>query len=365
MLRIFFVLIPLVLSAFDLDTCRSCHPTIVKEFEASAHARSSAKRDPFFAAMLRRSPEKRSCRNCHAPEMKSAEGDQGMTCLSCHRIEKIEKHAEANRNLYRTAKDKTLFSAEKGREDQVVKYHIEKSWFGLSSKKVGSPYHDLDYRNPIYYSGELCMGCHSHKVNGHGLDLCRMGEKGVDAKGKNCIRCHMPQAEGSATTIRQSDTHAWHGAAGLHQGSQRLSRYIGLSIQPTERGFQVTLKNKSPHPLLTHPARVLELHTTVFRDGEEIGLPTRYLRRVLGKDGKPTAPWLADRELKNTIPDANSSSVLSFDFPLQSGDRVETVLGARLLAPKLANKLGLDPKEASFIELKRGFREIGSSGDAQ
>ncbi len=359
MAKFFLFILPFLLNAFDLGACRSCHPAIVQEFESSAHALSSAKKDPFFAAMLRRSPEKKSCRNCHAPEAKSAEGERGMTCLSCHRIERIEKHAQANRNLYRQKADKLLYSAEKGREDKVVTYHIERSWLGFSRKKVGSPYHDIDYRNPIYYSGEVCMGCHSHKVNGHGLDLCRMGDKGVDLDGKNCIGCHMPRVPGSATTIRQSDTHAWHGAAGLHHGAAMLSAYLTLLVQPKEKGFDVVVKNDTPHPLLTHPARILELHTTIVRGAKAQKLPVQKMRRVLARNGKPTAPWLADSLLENTIPAAGQSKRFHFDVALRPGDRVETVLEARLLPPPLAKKLGLNAREAAAIPLKRSVYVVG------
>ncbi|ADV45542.1 multiheme c-type cytochrome [Nitratifractor salsuginis] len=340
-------------ATFDLGACRSCHPAIVKEFEASAHANSSAKKDPFFAAMLKRSPEKKSCRNCHAPGAKSAEGEQGMTCLSCHRIESIENHAQANRNIYRKEQDKLLFSAQEGREEKVIRYHEESIWFGLKTRRVGSPYHDIDYRKEIFYTGEVCMGCHSHKVNGHGLDLCRMGEEGVKKGKPNCITCHMPKVPGSATSIRQSDTHAWHGAAGLHHGSEKLAQYLKLSVTPDERGFTVTLKNETPHPLLTHPARVLELDTTIDRQGKIQKLPAVTLRKVLGKGGKPTPPWLADSVLKNDIPKANEVKRFHFDTQLSKGDRVEVILGARLLPPPLTKKLGLSEDEAALIELKR------------
>ena len=358
MSRYLVLMLPFFLYAFDLGACRSCHPAIVKEFEASIHARSSAKKDPFFAAMLRHSPDKKSCGNCHAPEAESAAGEQGMSCLSCHRIEGIEKHTQANRSLYRKEADKLIYSAEKGREQEVIKYHVVRSWFGLSRKKVGSPYHDIDYRNPIYYNGEVCMGCHSHKVNAHGLDLCRNGEKGVDAAGKNCITCHMPRVPGSATTIRRSDTHAWHGAAGLHHGAAKLSRYLKLSVKPKEKGFDIVVDNGTPHPLLTHPARVLELRTTILRQGKELKLPARIMRRVLAKEGKATAPWLADSLLENTIPGAKESKPFHYEVSLRPGDRVETILGARLLPTGLAKKLGLDAAEAAFIELKRKVYEM-------
>ncbi|WP_457606380.1 multiheme c-type cytochrome [Nitratifractor sp.] len=362
MLRLSLFLLPFVLSAseFDLNACRSCHPAIVSEFEGSMHARSSAKADPFFAAMLQKAPDKGSCRECHAPEQKSAEGATGMSCLSCHRIESVEKHAAQNRNRYREAKDKRLFSAEAGREKELVKYHIESSWFGLSKKKIGSPYHDIDYRNPIYYSGEVCMGCHSHKVNGHGVDLCRNGAEGAKAGEPNCISCHMPRVPGSATTIRQSATHAWHGAAGVHEGAQMLARYIDLSITPAEGGFIVSLGNETPHPLLTHPARQLELRVTIHHQGKERKLKPVIMQRVLGREGKPTPPWLATELLSDTIPGAQSTKRFPYRTALEPGDRIEAVLGVRALSPKLAEKLGLNADEAKFVELKRSVLRVGS-----
>ncbi len=54
-------------------------------------------------------------------------------------------------------------------EDKIVEYKKESSWFGLSTKVTGSPYHDVDYRNEIFYNGKVCMGCHSHKENSLGF----------------------------------------------------------------------------------------------------------------------------------------------------------------------------------------------------
>jgi len=354
MKRAILVLLPAILlsSQFDLSTCKSCHPKIVKEFEASAHANSSLKKDALFGAMFKLAPNKKSCKNCHSPEANSPK-EHTMTCLSCHRIESIKEHKAFNQNIYRQKDDKLLYSAQKGREDKVITYHIQKSFLGLSSKKVGSPYHDLDYRNKIFYNGKICMGCHSHKLNSNGLELCRISNKGAKSTKENCISCHMPKVKGSATTIRESATHAFHGASGLHYGSKYLKKFIDLKIKPTKEGFRVTLVNKTPHRLLSHPARVLELDVSlIYKDGTIKKMPPRLMKRVLGKDKKPTLPWLATTVLEDTIPKANLELSFNYRADLKGVELIKATLKAKLAPKKLAKKLKIEDKLPDSIELK-------------
>ncbi len=73
----------------------------------------------------------------------------------------------------------------------------------------------VDYRIEDFYNGKgSAWGCHSHKENSLGFTICKTDEKGAKDKEQNCITCHMPQVKGSATNIRVSQTHAFHGFAG-------------------------------------------------------------------------------------------------------------------------------------------------------
>lgn len=67
-------------------SCGTCHAEQLDAFETSPHAQSS--RSPVLAAMLPRVEEawglaaRARCESCHAPQ--HAEGDDDVTCLSCH-----------------------------------------------------------------------------------------------------------------------------------------------------------------------------------------------------------------------------------------------------------------------------------------
>jgi len=343
------ILLFMVVKGDTLNSCKTCHPIIYSEFENSMHKKSSV--DKIHRAIWKRHPLRAKgeyqCAECHAPESKKDNIYQGIKCTTCHRIIEIEEHLKANKNIYET-KNRTLYSAQKGMEDKKLIYKTESLWFGLIKRTKGSPYHDIDYRNKIFYNGKVCMGCHSHKRNSKGLDVCRTDIRGVD-RDKNCITCHMPKVKGSATTIRISDKHAFHGFLGLFNNPKLLSRYIDLSYKRINKGFSITIHNKTPHNLLLHPLRVLKLKTILKRGGEVIELKEHTFKRVIGRGGKPSMPWLADSVLEDTTIKALKSRDIKFNIELQSGDEIESYLGFYIVNPKVIKKIGLE-KEKDLVE---------------
>jgi len=347
------------LNGIDLKSCKACHPIIYSEFEDSMHNKSSIQDDKIHKAVWKKHPlsakGEYKCAKCHSPNIKmenTQHGVNGITCITCHSIKSIKEHVESNENVYET-KDKLLYSAQKGKENQKVIYKIESSWFGLVKRVKGSPYHDIDYRNKIFYTGEVCMGCHSHKKNSKGLDVCRTDSKGAKSKKSNCITCHMPKIKGSATTIRISDKHAFHGFAGLFNSPKLLSKYINLDYKISDRGFKISIENKAPHNLLLHPLRVLKLKTTIYRNGKKIQLKEYNFKRVIGtsKNKKASMPWLADAIIKDSTIKADETRVISFNTKLQKGDEVEVSLGFNILNPKVAKRFNLE-KDKTLTEFK-------------
>ena len=348
-------LLSLQLSATDnASTCKGCHPTIYNEFQQSFHKKSSIKDDKVHAAVWNKHPAKAKgnykCAKCHTPNNSSHEG---MTCITCHTITGIENHPKANKNIYET-KPKTLYSAEKGMEDKKVIYQEKSSWFGLVKETTGSPYHDIDYTNKNYYTGKVCMGCHSHKQNGKGFDVCRTDMAGAKNKESNCITCHMPKVSGSSTSIRQSKTHAFHGFSGVRNKPKMLAKYIDINFTKEAKGFNITVENKAPHNLLTHPLRVVQLKTILKRNGKAEPLKTETFVKIIGTDNKPSMPWLATQVIKDNMIKANEKRVITFEKELQSGDEIETTLGFYIVNPKAAPKLGLANEKTltKFIPLK-------------
>ena len=328
----------ITLLANNTKLCKQCHPLIYNEFEHSLHKQSSRALDTVHKAVWDLHPLKRKgqykCAKCHEPNH-----EEHINCLTCHTITKIQKHQKSNSNIYEH-KDKLFYSAQKEEKGQRLKYQKNKSFFGLLESTKGSPYHEIDYTNTLFYDGSVCMGCHSHKQNGHKLTVCKTTSSD-DAK-HNCITCHMPKVKGSATTIRQSDTHAFHGFAGVWRDHKMLSKYIELTYQKTSDGFYITIHNKAPHDLLTHPLRVVKLLTKLTRDGKTQELPTHTFVKVLGKNNKPAMPWIADMILKNTMIKANETRIINFTTKLQKGDEIESILGFFPVNPKAAKKLKLE-----------------------
>ena len=341
----------------DTASCQKCHPTITEEFKSSMHRNSSIYDDKVHAAVWDKHPakakDKYNCASCHTPNAKTQkEAKEGISCISCHTIIDVEKHAGKNKNVYST-KPKTFYSAEAGRETEIVKYKTTTTWYG-DKTTIGSAYHDIDYTNEAYYTGEMCMGCHSHKQNSHKFNVCKTEEAGAKNKKENCITCHMPKIGGTATTVRKSVTHAYHGFAGAHVEPRMLAKHVEFGLKKSANGFDISIHNKAPHDLMSHPLRVVQLRTTIIRGTKHISLKAHSFVRAIGTEGKPSMPWLATEVVKNSMLKADEKRVVSFSDALESGDRIEVVLGFYIVNPKVLKKLNLqDDKEISkFTVLK-------------
>ncbi len=359
-MKILSLISTLVLTLFATDTklCKTCHPTIYSEFQQSLHKKSSKELDKVHNAVWNLHPLKKKgdykCAKCHAPQ-----NEKSINCLSCHTIKSIEKHKKTNTNIYEQ-KPKLFYSAQKESKDKKLKYTNVSKFFGLFGVSKGSPYHEIDYSNEIFYDGSLCMGCHSHKQNSHNFTVCKTTAS--KDKKQNCISCHMPKVVGSATTIRQSKTHAFHGFSGVRNYHEMLKKYIELSYKKDGNGFSITIKNRAPHDLLTHPLRVLKLVTKLKRDGETRELKSHTFVKVLGKDGKPAMPWVADMILKNSMIKADETRVIKFQEKLQKGDEIEATLGFFIVNPKAAKKLKLEDEKSltSFIIFKKLYVNVNN-----
>jgi len=354
-LKYFIILILITLQIYSNNNrvCKNCHSIIYKEFQDSMHKNSTLKSDTIHNAIWKLHPNNKkgnyTCAKCHTPINK----DEGVGCLSCHKIIDIKEDSKYNENIYEK-NSKTLYSAQKGEEDKKIVYHQESSWFGLSKKSVGSPYHNIDYRNKIFYNGKVCMGCHSHKQNAKGFNVCKTSMSGSKDSKKNCITCHMPQVPGSATTIRLSKTHAYHGFAGIYNEPKKLSKYIDLNITKTKNGFSVTIENKTPHNLLIHTLRVLELQVLLIRANKTEILKSYKFVKIIGTNNKPSMPWLATQVIKDTSLKANEKREFNFNTILQKGDEVVAKLGFYKINPKIAKKLKIKEKKLTdFTILKR------------
>ncbi len=333
------------------------------------HRKASIYNDPVHKAVWEKHPAKAKgkygCAKCHSPSDKAllsggglpsptlSQTQEPISCQTCHTIERIEEHPKSNSNVY-TKKPKTFFSADRERKGEKVIFHEEKSFLGLFRTTVGSPYHDIDYSNENFYNGRLCMGCHSHKQNAHGFTVCDFEVKKDATHKENCISCHMPQVKGSYANQKQSQTHAYHGFGIVTTSSEALKKYIGLSVQKKADRFEVMIENRVNHPLFPHPLRLGVLKVSVQHEGKIVPLAERRFARIIGKDGKPSSPWLADSVIKDTTIKAYERRHIIYDYRLKSGDVVLVEFGYHIVNPKMAAKLGINDKHYSdFILFKR------------
>jgi hypothetical protein len=348
--------------------CQACHPKIYKEYQGSHHAKASIYKDEIFSAIWKKHPLSKEnnfkCKKCHTPsdhelmsgKSKLAENKIQLTepisCQTCHTIKDVQKHAKANKNIF-TDKKKTFYAADEKKKGTKLEFKEESSFFGMFSKTVGSPYHDIDYSNENYYTGNSCMGCHSHKQNGKEFVICDLEVKKSES-GDNCISCHMPKVEGSLANQKPTKTHAFHGVTSLTLNPKLLSKYILLDLKKGENGFNISLQNVANHTLVPHPLRLAKLKVTIQRGGKTIEIEPKTFVKVIGTNGKPAMPWLANSIIKDTSIKAFETRDISFDTTLEKGDIVTVEFGYHIVNPKIAKKLQLkDESLSKFVILTK------------
>lgn len=350
------------------STCKGCHPTIYKEFYNSAHRKSSIYEDEIHSAIWKLHPDKKKerykCAKCHTPadlklldaldnnktalpKDEDVQKKEAISCISCHSIKSIKEAKVHNINIM-TKEPKMIYASDIKNRDKKIIFKEESSFFGLVKKTVGSPYHNIDYSNKNFYTGKMCMGCHSHLKNIENQDTCNVDMSGANNEKKNCITCHMPKVQGSATTIKITKKHTYHGFAGVRNKSNLLAQYIKLNLKKRKNGFDIEITNEATHNLLLHPTRLLVLNVKVLKESKLLPLKSVKFLRVLGKNNKPAMPWLGDSIFKDNMIKAGETRVIKYDTPLQNSDNVEVELGFYLVNPKILKKLSLEnSKEAT------------------
>jgi len=351
-----YLLILLSLSALANDAvhtyasskeCQACHTQIYDEFYTSMHANSTPDKDPIHNAIWKKHPQnikqnRYGCGKCHTPaadnldkmktpgqkampDINNKTHQEGISCAYCHRIKSIELHKKTNTN---------------------VMTNTPKNYFGTLKESMESPFHGIiSDGNELFKNGNVCIGCHSHKQNKHGLNVCSTNIDN-EMDGANCVSCHMPKVAGSVSTLNdKTKEHSFHGFAGSHFHSDMLTQYVDLSVLRNIDNFIVNVDNRSSHALLLHPLRVAVLKVQVTRADKVTKLKNEVFVRVIGKDGKPAMPWAAKTTLKDTMIKANEKRSVQYDFKIQKGDKIDVTLGWFLVNPKAVKKLGLENED--------------------
>ena len=224
----------------------------------------------------------------------------------------------------------------KNRDKKII-FKEEKHFFGMFKTITGSPYHNIDYTNKNIYNGKICMGCHQHKENSHQFKICDVSNSGANNETKNCITCHMPKVQGTATTIKITKQHTFHGFSGARFNYKMLAKYIKIDLKKVDDGFDLLITNEAPHNFLLHPLRVAMLKISV--DGKN--LQPRAFVRILGKNNKPAMPWVATGLFKNNMIKANETRTIHYKYSLKEHSNIKVKFGYFLVNPKMIKKLGL------------------------
>jgi len=339
------------------EDCKACHTKIYDEFSVSMHANSTPQKDPIHAAVWNKHPknlkfQQYTCGKCHTPTADNLDDmltkgrnalplvdnqthQTGISCAYCHRIQSIElKDTPSNTNIISTQ---------------------EKKYYGTIKDNLASPYHDImTTGNEHMADGNVCVGCHSHKKNKHGLNVCSTNIDN-EMDGANCVSCHMPKVEGSVSDLHVTENHSFHGFPGSHFKSDMLTKHVDISMIRQINNFVVNIDNRTSHSLLLHPLRVVVLKVSVTREGKTTKLKDEVFVRIIGHDGKPAMPWKASTTLEDTMIQANEKRVIKYDFKILKGDKVDIVLGWFLVNPKALKALKLENEKAAteFHEFKR------------
>ena len=336
--------------------CKACHTQIYDEFTGSMHANSTPQKDPIHKAVWDKHPqntkqERYGCGKCHTPAANNLDAmktkgqkampmsdnethQAGISCAYCHRIKAIEHNPKHNTNIM----TKT-----------------EKNYFGTLEDHIESPYHGIvSEGNEHMQNGNVCIGCHSHKMNKHKLNVCSTNIDN-EMDGANCVSCHMPKVKGSVSNMKERKEHTFHGFAGSHFHSDMLTKYVDISLLRQIDNFIVNIDNRTSHALLLHPLRTAVLKVSITRDSKTTKLKDEVFVRVIGHNGKPAMPWAASTTLKDTMIKANEKRSVKYDFKILHGDKIDVVLGWFLVNPKAVKKLGLQNEKVAteFKEFKK------------
>lgn len=351
-----FVLFCTVLFAFlaeanENKVCQACHPAIYAEYYQSSHRNASVYNNPIHKAMWEKYPKDEkgyTCAKCHSPsdlealkngvlKQNDTQMHEPISCIYCHTIQDVKEEENSNTNIS-SGKTREFYTAQSGKEGSVS-FEKQSSLFGLSTSTKNSPFHKINYDNKNYYNGNVCMGCHSHTNNAHGIDITMLDAK-IDEKDKNsCVSCHMPQVLGSKTTFDEGKTHAFHGMAGIHMERKKMAEYIDFKLSKNSNDFSISIINKSNHALFGQAYRQGVLKAEIKRGKKTIELEPFIFERKFAKDGKEVSPWEATEVSKDTLVYAKRDVI--FNVALQSGDILTLTLGVKRISEEGAKELEL------------------------
>lgn len=351
---IFFILFSLSLQAKYLssETCKECHEDIYAEHISSMHHKSSLFRDEVHRKMKETvSKDKYACALCHMPatlnlasmirgmekpNLNSVRQTDGVSCFYCHQISKVHHGKTYNINF---------FSAKDGQKPIM---------FGNLNNPDDSDKHNSQ-KNEIYKNSEVCMGCHSHKENAQGFQVCNTLNE-FD-KRSDCIKCHMPKAPGKVEKFNKKGRteYATHSFLGIHS-AQMVKKAVDLKLSYSKNTVKLEIENKMGHSIIVHPMRLKFAKTVVLREDKIIWSNFKKSPLedkeatfiIVFKDSKGNAsfPHSAVGYKINQNLKAMSNKTIEYKIPnLKKGDIIKTTWVSYAINPKIAKKFELTDKK--------------------
>ncbi|MEA3521988.1 MAG: multiheme c-type cytochrome [Campylobacterota bacterium] len=337
---------------YDSKSCGECHEDIYREHTKSMHHKSSILKDEIHRKVAEKvTPGKYSCALCHMPSTNDLAGmirgkhqpkesdvrhQDGVSCSYCHQINNIY-HAKAyNINFTSNVKGQ------------------KPTYYGNLENPDDSDKHSAG-KHPFYKNSEVCMGCHSHKENKHGVQVCNTLNQ--YEKTSDCIGCHMPKYPGPVEKFNKKgrDEYASHEFLGIHS-TKMVKKAVNLLLQQTENGIALTISNRMGHRIITQPMRLKFAKTVITRKGKVIWsnfkdspLEDKEATFVIvfkDENGKASLPGSARGYKINQNLEAVANKTVHYVIDdLRKGDEVTSTWISYIIKPKLAKKLQITDKD--------------------
>ncbi|MGE4418850.1 MAG: multiheme c-type cytochrome [Sulfurimonas sp.] len=346
----------------DSATCKECHEDIYAEHTKSMHHKSSIFSDEVHKKVKEiEGKDGYSCALCHMPAAKNLSAvirgtekldsndkshTDGVSCFYCHQISKIHYSKAYNIN----------FSSAVNGDKPTMFGNLKNPDFGDK--------HDSK-ENEIYKNSEVCMGCHSHKQNSHGFEVCNTKDQ-HDSR-SDCIGCHMPKAPGGNEKFnkRGREEYATHNFLGI-RSDEMVKRSVKLELSHKQNKIELTIINKMGHSIITHPMRLKFVKTVVKRDSKIIwsnfkdspieDKEATFIVAFKDEDGKQSMPNKAKGyALYQNLKALEAKTITYTVDNLQKGDEIEATWISYVINPKIAEKL--DIKTEEFIRPYIGVKE--------
>jgi len=351
------------------EECSGCHQEIYMEWKESFHSKSSAHINKAHAAVhkaysnaMEQSGKEGNyyCGSCHTPmasnlkELMNGEAQldekdwtqtEGVGCAFCHRIENVLHMLKFNQ--YRITKDNA---------------------FAVSYNVTNAPHQVVT--SPVFSTGEMCMGCHSHNINSNGAPICVMKEEGDD----NCLKCHMPRVEGAKAIGSKSKTHLSHKISGAHDIDmlrEAVSMDSSLIHKDGKTTLEVILSNKISHTFpSTNPMRLAYVRVKILGKNKHT-IWSNFTKspmedktavffkafKNLDKVGVPS--WAATDIAFDTRLKAKEIRTLNYPIVVEKGVRIIVELVYKLFPPDALDTLGIPRDGVNDIDYIIHKEEIG------